>query len=179
MACRKPVVATRTNGPSDYVRDGVTGLLCEIRNSRDLADKLERLAADPALAKRMGQSGYELLQREFTEADYIRHYRAMLVSLGVLAQGALALGLFAATVGVAVATQFAVGATAVAAHAGDALARGYIDRAGRLGHAMLALLPPSVLGSVAHAIWSKRARERALTQAAASPTTSAMPDLVR
>jgi glycosyltransferase involved in cell wall biosynthesis len=83
MACRKPVVATRTNGPSDYVQDGVTGLLCEIRNPRDLAEKLERIVEDPGLARRMGKAGYELLCREFTEADYIRHYRGLLASLGL------------------------------------------------------------------------------------------------
>jgi glycosyltransferase involved in cell wall biosynthesis len=84
MACRRPVVATRTNSSLDYVRDGVTGLLCEIRNPGDLAEKLDRIAGDPALAQRLGQAGYERLCREFTEADYIRHYREMLVRLGVI-----------------------------------------------------------------------------------------------
>jgi len=90
MACRKPVVATRTNGPSDYVQDGVTGLLCEIRNSNDLADKLDRLVADRDLARRMGQAGYDSLRRDFSEADYIRHYREMLASLGVVVDDAIA-----------------------------------------------------------------------------------------
>lgn len=89
MACRKPVVATKTNGPLDYVQDGRTGLLCEIGDVNDLAAKLDRLAADPGLARTLGQAGSEWLMREFTEERYLKRYLAMLGAVvGDLGPGA-------------------------------------------------------------------------------------------
>jgi glycosyltransferase involved in cell wall biosynthesis len=78
MACRKPVVATRTNGAVDYVLDGETGLLCEIRNVRDLAAKLEKLAGDRDRARAMGEAGFVRLEQAYSESRYEGYVRAML-----------------------------------------------------------------------------------------------------
>lgn len=82
MACAKPVIATRTNGPSDYLQDGRNGLLCAIKDARDLAEKMERLAGDPDLARRLGLAGFDLLSREFTEQRYLERFLAMLEAVG-------------------------------------------------------------------------------------------------
>jgi glycosyltransferase involved in cell wall biosynthesis len=74
MACRKPVVATRTSGGLDYIRDGETGLLCEIDDIEDLARKLDCLLSNPKLAVAMGEAGFERLQREFSEEHYKRAF---------------------------------------------------------------------------------------------------------
>jgi glycosyltransferase involved in cell wall biosynthesis len=53
MACARPVVASRTGGIVEIVRDGVDGLLVPPGDSEALANALGRLAADPALRGRL------------------------------------------------------------------------------------------------------------------------------
>lgn len=77
MACRKPVVATRTSGGLDCVDDGRTGLLCAIEDVDDLTAKLKALLADPNRARTMGEEGYQRLRREFIEEKYIELFQAM------------------------------------------------------------------------------------------------------
>jgi starch synthase len=63
MACATPVVATAIGGIPEVVDDGVTGLLVPFdaddpdRFARDLADRINRLLADPQEARRMGDAG--------------------------------------------------------------------------------------------------------------------------
>jgi len=78
MACRKAVVSTRTNGGIEYIEDGRSGILCEIENVADLAEKMNHLLADHNLATRMGQVGYERVVNEFSEEKYVSSFRAML-----------------------------------------------------------------------------------------------------
>jgi len=78
MACRKPVLSTRTNGGRDYIADGETGLLCEIRNVDDLASKMEALVRDPVRARAMGEAGLARLEKEYCEARYLERFYAML-----------------------------------------------------------------------------------------------------
>lgn len=77
MACRKPVIATRTNGSLDYIQDGHTGLLCEIDNVEELAQKMDFLLAHPELALQMGQAGFQRLCAEFSEEHYINAFLTM------------------------------------------------------------------------------------------------------
>ena len=53
----KPVVATRTQGPSEIVVDGQTGLLVDPGDEIDLAAKLDRLIANPHERETMGKAG--------------------------------------------------------------------------------------------------------------------------
>jgi glycosyltransferase involved in cell wall biosynthesis len=57
LASGRPVVATRVGGVPDVVRDGEDGFLVEPGDVDALADRLARLAADPALRRRMGEAG--------------------------------------------------------------------------------------------------------------------------
>ena len=59
LAAGRPVVATRVGGVPDVVRDGEDGFLVEAGDTDQLADRLERLARDPALRERMGKRGRE------------------------------------------------------------------------------------------------------------------------
>jgi glycosyltransferase involved in cell wall biosynthesis len=82
LAVGRPVVATRVGGVPDVVRDGENGFLVEVGDTEGLAERLARLAGDPALRGRMGASGRErMLTRYSVERlvdDVDRLYRSLL-----------------------------------------------------------------------------------------------------
>jgi glycosyltransferase involved in cell wall biosynthesis len=62
FAARRPVVTlTDSGGPLEFVTDGETGLVAPPQ-PRAIADALDRLHADRALATRMGAAGQERLR---------------------------------------------------------------------------------------------------------------------
>lgn len=71
MACRKPVVATRTNGGRDCVEDLRTGLLCEIGDVEDLTRCLRFILDHPDRAREMGERGFDRLGRMFSEEQHV------------------------------------------------------------------------------------------------------------
>ncbi len=87
LAAGRPVVATRVGGVPDVVRDGKDGFLVEAGATDDLADRLERLARDPALRERMGEQGRaRVLPRYAVHRlvdDVDRLYRSLLQAAGL------------------------------------------------------------------------------------------------
>jgi glycosyltransferase involved in cell wall biosynthesis len=57
MALGKPVVATDVGGVAETVEAEKTGILVPVGNQNAFAEALLKLAADPALARRLGQAG--------------------------------------------------------------------------------------------------------------------------
>ena len=55
---RVPVIAADTGGMAEHVRHGVNGLTFEHRSWRSLAERMQQLVDDPALARRLGRRGY-------------------------------------------------------------------------------------------------------------------------
>jgi glycosyltransferase involved in cell wall biosynthesis len=66
MSYRVPVVASNVGGITDIVTDGETGLLLPPADAGVLAAALERLAADAALAERLGNAGRRVVQERFS-----------------------------------------------------------------------------------------------------------------
>ena len=79
MACQAPVVASATGGILEVVVDGVTGYLVPFDQdpvtsfplhpdafSRDLAQKLSALLADPDKARRFGEAGRKRVEEKFS-----------------------------------------------------------------------------------------------------------------
>jgi glycosyltransferase involved in cell wall biosynthesis len=66
MAMGKPVVATRCIGTMDYIRDGENGLLVEPGDAAGLADAVNRLLRDPALAARLAAAALADCRTEWT-----------------------------------------------------------------------------------------------------------------
>jgi glycosyltransferase involved in cell wall biosynthesis len=66
MALKRPVVATDRGGTPELVIDGDTGFLVPPANADALAEKIECLLDNPAIAKRMGEAGEARLRREFS-----------------------------------------------------------------------------------------------------------------
>ncbi|MFP4082120.1 MAG: glycosyltransferase family 4 protein [Candidatus Aminicenantes bacterium] len=66
MACRLPVVATRTGGIPEVVIHGETGLLVPPRSPAALAKAILKLYGDRDLALRLGKRGYEVVHQKFS-----------------------------------------------------------------------------------------------------------------
>jgi len=67
MRASKPVVASFWGGPSDVVRDGLTGYLVNPLQSGALADRLTRILQDQESALRMGREGRKRAEESFSE----------------------------------------------------------------------------------------------------------------
>jgi glycosyltransferase involved in cell wall biosynthesis len=91
LAAGRPVVATRVGGVPDVVRDGEDGFLVEAGATDELAERLARLARDPALGKRMGEQGRaRVLPRYAVDRlvdDVDQLYRSLLRTAGLSAGG--------------------------------------------------------------------------------------------
>lgn len=57
MACGTPVVMTDSRGVREYARDGVNCLLTPIQNPQALAEAIEMVLSDTALAARLSEAG--------------------------------------------------------------------------------------------------------------------------
>jgi glycosyltransferase involved in cell wall biosynthesis len=62
MACGCPVVATVATGAEDLFTDGVEGFIVPERDAAAMAERLQRLADDPALRKRMSEAALARVQ---------------------------------------------------------------------------------------------------------------------
>ncbi len=82
LAAGVPVVATAAGGTGTVVDDGETGLLAPIGDVAALAAHLERLRADEALRRRLGEEGARRMRERFSTArmvdDVDRLYRRIL-----------------------------------------------------------------------------------------------------
>jgi glycogen synthase len=68
MACETAVVASGVGGILEVVEDGRTGLLVPPARPDLLAEALERVLADPALAREMGRAGRQRVEAHFSWA---------------------------------------------------------------------------------------------------------------
>lgn len=66
MGCARPVVAARTGGLVEVVRDGETGFLVPPADPHALAERIRTLLDDPTLRERMGRAGREWTNSMFT-----------------------------------------------------------------------------------------------------------------
>ena len=68
MACGRPVVITATPGMSDYVDDGVTGVLVPPGDPVSMSETIGGLLADPDRAAAMGAAGRTAVEQRFNTA---------------------------------------------------------------------------------------------------------------
>ncbi|MCF6237089.1 MAG: glycosyltransferase family 4 protein [Gammaproteobacteria bacterium] len=66
----KPVICSKIGGLSEIVEDGVTGLLVEPGDPKDLAEKVQHLWDRPELCRQMGMAGREKALREYSPEKY-------------------------------------------------------------------------------------------------------------
>ena len=81
LAAGLPVVATRVGGLPDVVSDGEDGFLVEVGAVDALAERLQRLAADPALRERMGAAGRRRVLQRYSAGRLVDDMDALYRSL--------------------------------------------------------------------------------------------------
>ncbi len=81
-AMARPLLATDVPGCREVVQDGLNGLLCQPRDSQDLAKKMARILALPeAQLQQMGHASRQLVEQRFDENLVIDQYRKALREL--------------------------------------------------------------------------------------------------
>ena len=72
----KPIVTTDVPGCRDVVTDGENGFLCQVRNAKDLAEKMRWMySLTPKELERMGAMGRQRVESCFDEKLVIQKYR--------------------------------------------------------------------------------------------------------
>lgn len=66
MSMKVPVIAARTGGPSEYIQDGITGLLAIPGSAEDFAEKISLLRNNPLLRKKLSANGRSAVEKHFT-----------------------------------------------------------------------------------------------------------------
>jgi colanic acid/amylovoran biosynthesis glycosyltransferase len=81
QAMKLPVVCSDAGGLPENVADGVTGFVVPRRNPKAMADKLELLAANPELRRRMGNAGRERVESCFRLEDQIDRFEKLYLTV--------------------------------------------------------------------------------------------------
>ena len=74
----KPVVASKIGSLAEIVEDGKTGLLFEMKNSKDMAEKLERFVNDVELSKKMGMNARRKAINEYSVEKHMQRVKSIL-----------------------------------------------------------------------------------------------------
>jgi len=72
-----PAIASRVGGIPDIIEDGVSGVLVPPADPEALATAIERLARDPAYARRLADAGRERLRTHFSWDTIIARWDAV------------------------------------------------------------------------------------------------------
>ncbi|MBI9061385.1 MAG: glycosyltransferase family 4 protein [Marinilabiliaceae bacterium] len=75
MACAKPVISTKSGGPEDIVRDGVTGLLVSAEGHTPLVEGIREFLNRNEVMKKYGMAGYQCYREEYTKTIMVNRYQ--------------------------------------------------------------------------------------------------------
>lgn len=79
-AQRVPVVSTRSEGPSWFMRDGDNGLMVDIGDHKGFAERVGELGNDADLAQRVVDGGLRTLEQMFSEDAVVNAYISLIAS---------------------------------------------------------------------------------------------------
>ncbi len=81
LACGCPVICSTNTGGEDLFSDGVEGFIVPVRDPTALADRMQRLADDPALQETMREAALNRVQSIGGWTDYGDRWEALLRKL--------------------------------------------------------------------------------------------------
>ena len=67
----KPVVASRVGSLAEIVEDGKTGFLFEMKNSKDMADKLKKFVFEDGLSAQLGKQARMLCEKRYDPSKHM------------------------------------------------------------------------------------------------------------
>ena len=73
-ACGRAVITTDVPGCRDAITPGITGLLCSVKDAKNLANTIKKLIDDPIMRQEMGKSGRELAEAEFAIEHIVKKH---------------------------------------------------------------------------------------------------------
>jgi starch synthase len=82
LACGCPVIATTNTGGEDLITDGIEGFIVPIRDAPALTDRMERLAEDTALGRRMSEAALDRVKHIGGWRQYGDEWETLLGRLG-------------------------------------------------------------------------------------------------
>lgn len=82
----KPVVSSRSEGPTWFMKDERDGLLFDIEDARQLRQALQRLCADPQLMQQITEGGRATLNAQFSKQSVTDAYLKLFTTKPDLAQ---------------------------------------------------------------------------------------------
>ncbi len=75
MRASVPIVGTRAGGIPDFLKNGETGLFCEIGNPQDIALKIREILDNTSLQERLVKNGLRLVEEKYNWDNIAREMR--------------------------------------------------------------------------------------------------------
>ena len=66
MAVGLPVIGTPVGGIPDFLKDRETGLLCQVRNPQDIAERIKELLSNDELRRIIISNGQKLVKEKYS-----------------------------------------------------------------------------------------------------------------
>lgn len=73
----KPVIASNIGSLAEIVEDGVTGLLFDPKNSKQIADCIRKLYEDPELCMRLGKQGRKMCETVYSPQRHWKNFMSI------------------------------------------------------------------------------------------------------
>ena len=74
MSSGRPTIYSRQGPGPEMIEDGVSGLLCDPLDPRDIAEKIAQVLDHPSLAERLGQAARQRVLEKFDRRDWITRH---------------------------------------------------------------------------------------------------------
>lgn len=81
MAAGLPVIATPVGGIIDFLRDGETGIFCEINNPESIAKQIKRLIGSPDLRQKLVENAQKMVKEKYEWDLIARQMKAIFDTL--------------------------------------------------------------------------------------------------